>query len=54
MEACRMSVVEVRPFRRGDRDQLTQLVNVHAAAVIPGMGASVSAVLSALERSLSN
>jgi hypothetical protein len=41
---------EVRPFRRGDRDQLTQLVNAHAAAVVPGMGASVSAVLSALER----
>lgn len=45
-----MSAIEVRPFRRGDRDQLTQLVNAHAAAVIPGMGASVSAVLSALER----
>ena len=45
-----MSAIEVRPFRRSDRDQLTQLVNTHAAAVIPGMGASVSAVLSALER----
>jgi GNAT superfamily N-acetyltransferase len=45
-----MSAIEVRPFRRGDRDQLTQLVNAHAAAVIPGMGASVSAVMSALER----
>ena len=45
-----MSSVEVRPFRRNDRDQLTQLVNVHAAAVVPGMGASVSTVLSALER----
>ena len=45
-----MSAIEVRPFRRSDRDQLTQLVNAHAAAVIPGMGASVSAVLSALER----
>src|ERR1700733_9470398 len=50
MEACRMSAIEVRPFRRGDRDQLTQLVNAHAAAVVPGMGASVSAVMSALER----
>ena len=44
------SLVEVRPFRRSDRDQLTQLVNAHAAAVVPGMGASVSAVLSSLER----
>ena len=45
-----MSTIEVRPFRRSDRDQLTHLVNSHAAAVIPGMGASVSALLSALER----
>ena len=45
-----MSRIEVRPFRRSDRDQLTQLVNAHAAAVVPGMGASVSAVLSSLER----
>ena len=45
-----MSDIEVRPFRRTDRDQLTQLVNAHAAAVIPGTRASVSAVLSALER----
>jgi GNAT superfamily N-acetyltransferase len=45
-----MSPVEVRAFRRGDRDQLTQLVNMHAAAVVPGMGASVSTVLSSLER----
>jgi hypothetical protein len=44
-----MSSIEVRPFRRSDRDQLTQLVNAHAAAVVPGMGASVSAVMSALE-----
>ena len=45
-----MSAIEVRPFRRSDRDQLTQLVNAHVAAVVPGMGASVSAVMSALER----
>ena len=45
-----MSTVRVRPFRRGDRDQLTQLVNAHAEAVIPGMSASVNAVLSSLER----
>src|SRR5712691_10995163 len=45
-----MSSIEVRPFRRGDREQLTHLVNVHAAAVIPGMAASVNTVLSQLER----
>jgi GNAT superfamily N-acetyltransferase len=45
-----MSVIEVRLFRRSDRDQLTQLVNAYPAAVIPGMGTSVSTVMSALER----
>jgi GNAT superfamily N-acetyltransferase len=45
-----MSSIEVRAFRRSDREQLTQLVNAHAAAVVPGMGASVSTVLSSLER----
>ncbi len=45
-----MPSIEVRPFRRNDRDQLTQLVNTHAGAVVPGMGVSVSAVLSSLER----
>jgi GNAT superfamily N-acetyltransferase len=45
-----MSSIEVRPFRRSDREQLTQLVNAHAAAVVPGMGVSVNTVLSSLER----
>ncbi len=45
-----MSTIEVRPFRRGDREQLTTLVNAHAGAVVPGMSASASTVLSALER----
>jgi GNAT superfamily N-acetyltransferase len=45
-----MSSAEVRAFRRGDREQLTELVNSHAAAVVPGMGVSVSRVLSSLER----
>jgi GNAT superfamily N-acetyltransferase len=45
-----MSDVQVRPFRRGDRDQLTQLVNAHAEAVVPGMSASVNTVLGSLER----
>jgi len=45
-----MPSIEVRPFRRSDREQLTDLVNTHAAAVVPGLGVSVSAVLSDLER----
>ena len=45
-----MSDVRVRPFRRGDRDQLTRLVNAHAEAVVPGMSVSVNTVLGSLER----
>ena len=45
-----MSAIEVRPFRRPDRDQLAALVNAHAAAVVPGAGVSVATVLSHLER----
>ncbi|HTW02555.1 MAG TPA: GNAT family N-acetyltransferase [Streptosporangiaceae bacterium] len=45
-----MSGIEVRAFRRGDREQLTDLVNAHAAAVMPGTGVSVNTVLSHLER----
>ena len=45
-----MSDVRVRPFRRADRDQLTQLINAHAEAVVPGMSVSVNTVLSSLER----
>ncbi len=45
-----MSSIEVRPFHRRDRRQLTDLVNAHAQAVVPGMGVSVSALLSELER----
>jgi GNAT superfamily N-acetyltransferase len=40
----------VRSFRRADRDQVTALVNRHAAAVVPGVTASVNAVLSQFER----
>ena len=39
-----MPSIEVRPFRRADRQQLTGLVNGHAAAVVPGLGVSVAAV----------
>jgi ribosomal protein S18 acetylase RimI-like enzyme len=42
--------VQIRPFRRGDRDQLADLVNAHAAAVVPGMGTSVAALLASLDR----
>lgn len=42
--------VEVRPFRRHDREQLTALVAAHVAAVIPGVSVSVASVLSHLER----
>jgi GNAT superfamily N-acetyltransferase len=45
-----MSQIEVRPFARRDRDQVTDLVNAHAAAVVPGVGVSVAAMLSHLER----
>ncbi|MET9394075.1 N-acetyltransferase [Streptomyces sp. NPDC006624] len=45
-----MSAPVVRPFRRADRDQLTDLVNQHVAAVVPGVSVSVNTVLGHLER----
>ena len=45
-----MASIQVRPFHRRDRDQLTVLVNAHAAAVVPGVGVSVGTMLSELER----
>jgi GNAT superfamily N-acetyltransferase len=45
-----MPAPEVRPFRRTDRDQLTDLVNLHVAAVVPGVSVSVNTVLGDLER----
>lgn len=45
-----MPALEVRPFRRAHRDQLTELINRHAAAVVPGVSVSVNTVLSVLER----
>jgi ribosomal protein S18 acetylase RimI-like enzyme len=44
------SPIDIRPFRRGDREQLTALVNAHIEAVVPGWSVSVNAVLSQLER----
>lgn len=45
-----MASIEVRRFRRSDREQLTELVNAHAAAVVPGASVSVNTVMSQLER----
>lgn len=45
-----MATATVRPFRRSDRDQLTDLVNAHAQAVLPGVSISVNAVVNQLER----
>lgn len=45
-----MPQINVRPFHRRDREQLTGLVNAHAAAVVPGISISVAALLSDLER----
>ena len=40
----------IRPFHRSDRDQVTDLVNAHVAAVVPGMALAVNTVMSQLER----
>ena len=45
-----MSEVQVRPFRRADREQLTALVNAHIQPVVPGVSVSVNTVLSQFER----
>jgi GNAT superfamily N-acetyltransferase len=45
-----MTAFEVRLFNRGDRDQLTALVNAHAEVVVPGVAVPVNGVLSQLER----
>jgi GNAT superfamily N-acetyltransferase len=42
--------IEVRPFRRPDREQLAAIVNAHIGAVLPGVSVSVNAVMSRLER----
>jgi GNAT superfamily N-acetyltransferase len=42
--------IEIRPFRRSDRDQLTALVNLHVQTVVPAIGVSVNALMSQLER----
>ena len=44
------ATLRARLFRRDDRDQLTDLVNAHLSAAIPGARVSVNAVLTSLER----
>lgn len=45
-----MSSVHVRPFRRSDRDQVTDLANAHIGAVVPNLSLSVQGLMSHLER----
>lgn len=40
----------IRPFQRSDREQVTDLVNAHVGAALPGVSVSVNAVMSQLER----
>lgn len=42
--------IQIRPFRRDDREQLAALVNAHVQAVVPGVTVSTNRVLSQLER----
>jgi GNAT superfamily N-acetyltransferase len=49
-EVVAVSSIEIRAFERRDREQLTELVNAHVDAVVPGRSVSVNAVLSQLER----
>jgi GNAT superfamily N-acetyltransferase len=44
---------EVRPFLRHDRDHLTDLVNAHVKAVVPGCSVPVATLLSQMERDTS-
>jgi GNAT superfamily N-acetyltransferase len=41
---------EIRPFLRHDREQLTDLVNAHVKAVIPGCSVPTATLLSVMER----
>lgn len=43
-------MVEVRPFARRDREQLTRLASAHAATTTPGGSVPVATILSQLER----
>ncbi|MGW6374609.1 hypothetical protein ACWFRB_00915 [Rhodococcus sp. NPDC055112] len=39
----------IRPFRRSDRQQVTDVVNAHISAVVPGWAVSTATLLSQLE-----
>ena len=45
-----MQSIEIRPFQRSDREQLTALVNAHVGAVVPGVAVSVNVLMSQMER----
>jgi GNAT superfamily N-acetyltransferase len=45
-----VSSIQIRPFHRSDREQLTELVNAHVGVVVPGVSVSVNTVMSQLER----
>jgi GNAT superfamily N-acetyltransferase len=45
-----VSSIQVRPFARADREQVTTLVNAHIGAVVPNVSVSVQGLLSQLER----
>ena len=45
-----MSEVQIVPFRREHREQLTDLVNAHIGAVVPGWAISTANLLNHLER----
>ncbi|MFG1782222.1 hypothetical protein ACGFIU_07270 [Rhodococcus oryzae] len=42
-------MAHIRPFRRSDRRQVTDLVNAHISAVVPGWAVSTDTLLSQLE-----
>lgn len=45
-------MVEIRPFARSDREQLTRLASAHVAAAVPGASIPASTLLNQLERPL--
>lgn len=45
-------MVEIRPFARGDREQLTRLASAHVAAAMPGGSIPAATLLSQLEHPL--
>jgi hypothetical protein len=45
-----VSALTIRSFRRSDRDQVAELVNLHAGALVPGASVPVNTVLGQFER----